>query len=52
MFVVLAVFVTLAWVASVTLLETTSIAVHLFLVIAAASLCMHFVRGRRLSSQT
>jgi hypothetical protein len=52
MFVILALFVTLAWLASVTLLGTTSVAVHLYLVIAAASLFMHFVRARRLTSHT
>jgi len=52
MFIALAVAVSLEWLASVTLLDATSAPVHLYLVLAAASLVMHVRRTRRLARQT
>jgi hypothetical protein len=48
MFIALAVAAVLEWLAGVTLLGATSVAVHMFLGLAAASLFMHFLRARRL----
>jgi hypothetical protein len=51
MFIALAAAVSVEWLASVTLLGATSAPVHLYLVIAAASLALHVRRARRLARQ-
>jgi hypothetical protein len=47
MFLLLAVILAIAWIGGFTVFHVTSAAIHILLVLAAISVVMHFVRGRR-----
>jgi hypothetical protein len=47
MFVLVALALLFAWLAGVTILHMTKLGVHILLILALASLCVHFFRARR-----
>ena len=47
MLVVLAVILAIAWLLGLTVLKVSSVAIHLLILFALASVIVHFVRGRK-----
>ena len=46
MFIAIALLLAIAWVLGFTVMKVSSFAIHLLILLAVASLVMHFVRGR------
>lgn len=49
MFILLAVILAIAWIGGFTVMHVSSFAIHILLLLALASVIMHFVRGRRVT---
>jgi hypothetical protein len=52
MFIAIAVLLAIAWILGFTVMKVSSVAIHLLILFAVASLIAHFVRGARTHSTT